>query len=477
MLLEPPDAFGSNRQEQQPKLYGDTEVDGFRSVRDESIPLVAQPPPQIHSSYAPILPSTPMFSSSSMLGQKQQQSPTIGFNTAGGSPAINSMDTEAVLELKQWLTNAPELLRQSMLNKTGEDAQQQKPSPQQQPLLTYTLPNNETINCVCWRENFFITGTDIVKILLFRFASIGRPVLNAKKFEEGVFSDLRNLKPGTDAVLEEPRSAFLEFLYRHGCIRTQKKQKVFYWYRVTHDDLFMDALERDLKREANLMQMNSFILSQRLSKQMAMNISMAAAAANTVNPAAFAAGGPNSMAAMMMGDQHVNGALYPMMIPGPPAPNIMPNSHRQRSASAASSASTMQQQQQQQRRSFSMYPANLTPEILLQQQFQQQGNYTNPASPCSSGYPSSTLSSPGPTLKTATLNTAASTVNPLMQQHQYSSADQPGFALSDFQEYPTEYQNINNHADVSLTFNSADPASSSINPNMFDYNTMFADFM
>ena len=26
-----------------------------------------------------------------------------------------------------------------------------------------------------------------------------------KKFEEGIFSDLRNLKPGSDACLEEPK--------------------------------------------------------------------------------------------------------------------------------------------------------------------------------------------------------------------------------------------------------------------------------
>ncbi|RKO82733.1 STE like transcription factor-domain-containing protein, partial [Blyttiomyces helicus] len=73
---------------------------------------------------------------------------------------------------------------------------------------------------------------------------------NLKKFEEGIFSDLRNLKPGIDATLEEPRSDFLEVLYKNNCIRTQKKQKVFYWFSVPHDRLFMDALERDLKREA-----------------------------------------------------------------------------------------------------------------------------------------------------------------------------------------------------------------------------------
>lgn len=60
---------------------------------------------------------------------------------------------------------------------------------------------------------------------------------------------MRNLKAGTDATLEEPKSPFLDFLYKNNCIRTQKKQKVFYWYSVPHDRLFLDALERDLKRE------------------------------------------------------------------------------------------------------------------------------------------------------------------------------------------------------------------------------------
>lgn len=100
------------------------------------------------------------------------------------------------------------------------------------------------------RSNLFhISGTDIVRCLSFRFQAFGRPVKNSKKFEEGIFSDLRNLKSGTDASLEEPKSAFLDFLYKNNCIRTQKKQKVFYWYSVPHDRLFLDALERDLKRE------------------------------------------------------------------------------------------------------------------------------------------------------------------------------------------------------------------------------------
>lgn len=113
----------------------------------------------------------------------------------------------------------------------------------------FLLPTGEYVSCVLWNNLFHISGTDIVRCLSFRFQAFGRPVRNSKKFEEGIFSDLRNLKSGNDASLEEPKSQFLDFLYKNNCIRTQKKQKVFYWYSVPHDRLFLDALERDLKRE------------------------------------------------------------------------------------------------------------------------------------------------------------------------------------------------------------------------------------
>ncbi|KAJ5263541.1 hypothetical protein N7478_011146 [Penicillium angulare] len=113
----------------------------------------------------------------------------------------------------------------------------------------FLLPTGDYVSCVLWSNLFHISGTDIVRCLAFRFQAFGRPVKNSKKFEEGIFSDLRNLKAGTDATLEEPKSAFLDFMYKNNCIRTQKKQKVFYWYSVPHDRLFLDALERDLKRE------------------------------------------------------------------------------------------------------------------------------------------------------------------------------------------------------------------------------------
>ncbi|KAF8630095.1 hypothetical protein AX17_005493 [Amanita inopinata Kibby_2008] len=120
------------------------------------------------------------------------------------------------------------------------------PHPQ---LNRFLLPSQEFVTCVLWNRLYHITGTDIVRALVFRFDAFGRPVRNMKKFEEGVFSDLRNLKPGIDACLEEPKSPFLDLLFKYQCIRTQKKQKVFFWFSVPHDRLFLDALERDLKRE------------------------------------------------------------------------------------------------------------------------------------------------------------------------------------------------------------------------------------
>ncbi|CAI7339910.1 CPS_collapsed_G0025000.mRNA.1.CDS.1 [Saccharomyces cerevisiae] len=106
------------------------------------------------------------------------------------------------------------------------------------------------VSCVFWNNLYYITGTDIVKCCLYRMQKFGREVVQKKKFEEGIFSDLRNLKCGIDATLEQPKSEFLSFLFRNMCLKTQKKQKVFFWFSVAHDKLFADALERDLKRES-----------------------------------------------------------------------------------------------------------------------------------------------------------------------------------------------------------------------------------
>ncbi|QLQ80907.1 hypothetical protein HG537_0E02620 [Torulaspora globosa] len=115
----------------------------------------------------------------------------------------------------------------------------------------YYLNNDQGfVSCVFWNSLYYITGTDIVKCCMYRMQKFGREVIQKKKFEEGIFSDLRNLKCGVDATLEQPKSEFLSFLFRNLCLKTQKKQKVFFWFSVPHDELFADALERDLKRES-----------------------------------------------------------------------------------------------------------------------------------------------------------------------------------------------------------------------------------
>ncbi|KAF8171952.1 STE like transcription factor-domain-containing protein [Mycena galopus ATCC 62051] len=116
-------------------------------------------------------------------------------------------------------------------------------------LNRFLLPTQEYVSCVLWNGLYHITGTDIVRALVFRFEAFSRPVRNMKKFEEGVFLDLRDLKKDADACLEEPKSPFLDLLFKYQCIRTQGKQKVYYWFSVPHDRLFLNALERDLKRE------------------------------------------------------------------------------------------------------------------------------------------------------------------------------------------------------------------------------------
>lgn len=173
----------------------------------------------------------------------------------GSSPGPAYGQTPAQKELLHFLATAPRLWT----------------SPTDPPVRKYKMASGEEISCVFWKGRFFITGTDIVKILIFHFQQMGRGILNPKKFEEGVFSDLRNLKPGVDAVLEEPRSEFLEFLHKHGCIRTQKKQKVFFWHRVPHEDLLREAMERNLRRVSSVFQWTQMMNSpEMMSKCMGM---------------------------------------------------------------------------------------------------------------------------------------------------------------------------------------------------------------
>lgn len=110
---------------------------------------------------------------------------------------------------------------------------------------------HDCINCVKWKDGlYYVSGTDIVKVVKTIYTVLtDSPEPPSKKFEEGVFSDLRNFKTGNRARLEEPRSDLLSFMHRNRCIRTQKKQRVFYWlFWTDYIKLFELANTRDTKR-------------------------------------------------------------------------------------------------------------------------------------------------------------------------------------------------------------------------------------
>jgi len=121
------------------------------------------------------------------------------------SRPLNSQEKDLLAQLdrlKFFLATAPSRWASS-------NTPQQPQSQSQHPALNrFLLPSGEYVSCVLWNGLYHITGTDIVRALVFRFEAFGRPVVNMKKFEEGVFSDLRNLKPGTDASLEEPKVCY-----------------------------------------------------------------------------------------------------------------------------------------------------------------------------------------------------------------------------------------------------------------------------
>lgn len=57
------------------------------------------------------------------------------------------------------------------------------------------------------------------------------------------------------------QSTLLQLLLKHDCVRSQKRQKIFFWFSVKHDRLLVDALERDMRREARVGDFNLLAMS------------------------------------------------------------------------------------------------------------------------------------------------------------------------------------------------------------------------
>lgn len=195
--------------------------DPFPSQQPLSISTTHSTPPHDpeEETAHPLRPAPPS------LGQDQQELEGGGGGGAEGgqsfadafpglSRPLNHQERELLAHLdrlKFFLATAPSRWSTAV---PSHPHMQQVPLPLGHPSSThpalnrFLLPNSEYVSCVLWGGLYHITGTDIVRALVFRFEAFGRPVRNMKKFEEGVFSDLRNLKPGVDACLEEPKVSF-----------------------------------------------------------------------------------------------------------------------------------------------------------------------------------------------------------------------------------------------------------------------------
>lgn len=105
----------------------------------------------------------------------------------------------------------------------------------------------DSITCAFWRKEGLISGSDIIKVIkaIYRLKFLGQSPKDRRKFEDGIISDLRSLRIGKDATLEEANSPLLKFLYRLNCVRTHKRQKIFKWASVPFMKLFSDSLKRD----------------------------------------------------------------------------------------------------------------------------------------------------------------------------------------------------------------------------------------
>lgn len=180
-------------------------------------------------------------------------------NAIGGSSMSGCLQqTNDLSRLHDFIRDAPRLVNEAMSRKdpmvkalefNGEQ-RQERIVPRRGCLQRFRLPGTEeSIACVLWDGCHWVTGTDIIKVVTYVLCNSGNPPLtpsqvDQKKLEEGVFSDLRHLKVGQDAVLEASRSDFLEWLKQHRCIRTHKKQKVFRWQAVNFACLAQEARER-----------------------------------------------------------------------------------------------------------------------------------------------------------------------------------------------------------------------------------------
>lgn len=128
--------------------------------------------------------------------------------------------------------------------------------------------------CVAWKGRFMISGSHVMRTItaLYRLKNMGKPLMDRRRFEEGIYSDLRCLKTGVDALLEESNSELIKYLYKLNACRTHKRQKIYYWESVPFQSLLQNALERDNFCMPSL-QLSSIPSLSKISSQQGLKVS------------------------------------------------------------------------------------------------------------------------------------------------------------------------------------------------------------
>lgn len=185
--------------------------------------------------------------SDSQLGNQSEISTEERLDSANGLP-LRPMLPEEFQLIINFIQRAPQLTDAAWANKLRGESRGA--------YTKFTLPSTgEIIHCFIWDGTHFITSFDMIKILKVLVVDDGSGRMydnlidaEGKKFEENVFSVLRQLKVGSGSQLEDSRSDMLDWLQRHDCIRTLKKQKVFFWSAVDFFGLAHEIRTRCLSK-------------------------------------------------------------------------------------------------------------------------------------------------------------------------------------------------------------------------------------
>lgn len=166
-------------------------------------------------------------------------------NRSSGSFRNRNTSRQPLVNVNNFIQDGPGLdILEEFLRQAGNSLAIEHPNPAQPVLKRLVVGENDYISCIRWNGMSLVTAVDIVKSISYRMFIEDVPLLHLRRVEEGVLNDLRSLKTNVDAILEEPKSEFLQFLQANNCTKTLKKQKIYLWHRVPFAKLYSDARER-----------------------------------------------------------------------------------------------------------------------------------------------------------------------------------------------------------------------------------------